>query len=363
MSMPSLEEARRLADWRPPLGVVSVYLRIDPDDRGGGWRTELANGVSAVQDRAAELDHEAAGALRATCARVLERFSNHDLDLPRAEIGFLEVAAKNGQGSWWSSHVQPAAPPTATFDESPVVAPLVCLLGRGTARGAALLSAERVKLIEWAPGHLEELVSWELSIFSRDWRERKAQRVADPARGQAVSASGRDQFDERLEESRRRFLGECGRLAVGRAAERRWRSLLLFGSTEHARDFQQGGAPNGLRIEQGAEADLIAEPLGMLETPIAQAAERLDAERDAALVEKVLEATRGGIRGSVGAQETEAALAEARVETLVLDCGVSASRETMVRSALQSGAQVAAVSGEAAEKLASGDGVAALLRY
>jgi peptide subunit release factor 1 (eRF1) len=101
----------------------------------------------------------------------------------------------------------------------------------------------------------------------------------------------------------------------------------------------------------------------MLETPIAQAAERLDAERDAALVEKVLEATRGGIRGSVGAQETEAALAEARVETLVLDCGVSASRETMVRSALQSGAQVAAVSGEAAEKLASGDGVAALLRY
>jgi hypothetical protein len=363
MSLPSMEEARRLAEWRPPLGAVSVYLRIDPDDRGGGWRTELANGISAVQERAGELDHEGAAALRATCARVLERFANHERGLPRAEIGFVEVAAKNGQRTWWSSHVPPETPSTASLDERPVVAPLVCLIGRGATRGAALLSAERVKLVEWAPGHLEELESWELSIFSRDWRERKAQRVADPARGQAISASGRDQFDERLEESRRRFLGECGRLAAGRAAERRWRSLLLFGSAEHAREFGQGAAADGLRIDQGSEADLIAEPLGMLEAPIAQAAERLDAGRDRELVEQALEAARGGMRGTAGAQETEAALAEARVEALVLDGADSAGREQMVRSALESGARVCAVSGEAAEQLAEVDGVAAVLRY
>jgi hypothetical protein len=363
MSLPSLEEARRLAEWRPPLGVVSVYLRIDPDDRGGGWKTALANNISSVQQRAAELDHDAAVALRSTCDRVLERFTNYERSLPRAEIGFIEVAAKNGQGSWWSSHVPPATPPTASFDPGPVVAPLVCLLGRGVGRGAVLLSGERVKLMEWAPGHLEEVESWELRTFSRDWRERKAQRVADPARGQAISSSGRDQFDERLEENRRRFLGECGRLAVRRAAEMGWRTLLLFGSAEHGREFRQDVSPNGLRIEHGAETDLIGEPSGMVEAPIAEAAERIEAAREGDLVTRALEAARGGKRGSVGVQDTEAALAEARVETLVLDCAASRDREAMVRSALESGARVAAVSGEAAERLADVEGVAALLRY
>lgn len=362
MSLPSLEDARRLAEWRPPLGIVSVYLRIDPDDRGEGWRTELANGLSAVQ-RSGELDHESGVALRATCERILERFANHERSLPRAEIGFVEVAAKPERADWWSSHVAPAAAEAVSHDERPLVAPLVCLLERGAPRGAALLSGERVKLVEWAPGHVEELEAWELSIFSRDWRERKAQRVSDPARGQAVSASGHDQFDERLGENRKRFLGECGRLARHRAEQRCWPGLLLFGSAEQAREFGHGAAGDGLALEHASEADLISEPAGRLEAPIADAAARLDAERERGLVERALDAARGGMRGSLGEQETEAALAEARVETLVLDSAISASSEAMVRSALEGGANVAAVSGEAAGELATADGVAALLRY
>jgi hypothetical protein len=363
MSLPTLEEARRLAEWRPPLGVVSVYLRVDPDDRGGGWRTELRNGLSALTQRSHELGHEAASALRATCERIEERFANHERSLPRAEIGFVEVAAKNGDGRWWSAHVTPPALPTTALDERPVVAPLVSLLERGAGRGVVLVSGERVRLLEWEPGRLEELHAWELSIFSRDWRERKAHRVSDPARAQAVGASGHDQFDERLAENRRRFLGECGRLAAEEAQRHEWHEALVFGATDHFRDFEHDAAIRGLSILQAGESDLISEPPGRLEANVAEAAARVEGTRDREQVERALDATRGGLRGAVGEQETEAALAEARVEELLIDASRASSSEPMVRAALEGGGRVRAVTGAAAELLADVDGVAALLRY
>jgi hypothetical protein len=364
MALPSFEDARRLAEWQPPLGVISVYLRLDPGDRGGAWRTELHNGLAAVRERAGELDHEAAKALRATTDRIGERFENHERDLPRGEAGFVEVAAEPAAERWWSTHLAPNTAATASFAERPLVAPLLCLVEHGAPRGVALVSAERVRALEWAPGHLEELAGWELSIFSRDWRERKARRSADPSSGQAVSASGRDQFDERLEENRHRFLGECGRLASELASRRGWHRLLLFGSADHLRDFQHTmPASSRLSVEDGGEADLISEPPGKLEQPIAAAAERLDEARDRELVELALEQARGGMRGTAGPQETEAALGEARVERLVLDAARADGSEALVRAALASGAGVAAVVGGAAELLATVDGVAALLRY
>lgn len=359
--MPTLDDARRLAEWAPPLGVVSVYLRLDPGDRGGAWRTELHNGLSSLLG-ANGLDHEAAAALRATGERIGERFANHERGMARGEVGFVEVAEKPGLERWWSTHVAPNSAATAAHDERPLVAPLVPLLGRGVPRGAALLSAERVRLLEWTPGRLEELHSWELSLLSEDWRERKAQRVADPARGQAVSSSGRDQFGERLAENRHRFLGECGRLAARAAAERGWPQLLLLGAAEHGREFCQG-LPEPSLAAQGGDADLISEPVRRVEEQIAAAAARLDAERDRELAARALDEARGGSRGTAGTQETEAALREARVECLVLAAGPSVSSESLVRAAFGSGADVAAVAGEAAEMLGPVEGVAAILRY
>lgn len=361
MTLPSLDDAQRLLEWGPPHGVVSVYLRLEPDDRGGAWHTELRNGLAGLRE-AEELDHDAASALRATAERIEERFANHERGLPRGEIGFVEVAAKPGAERWWASHLEPDGASTVRLDSRPLIAPLVCLLGRGAACGVALLSAERVRLLDWSPGRIEELHNWELSVFSLDWRERKAQRVPDPARGQSVSSSGRDQFDERLAENRHRFLGECGRLAAQIAAERGWGRLLLFGAPEQRRELRHGLPAPELAVD-AEDADLISEPSGRLEQPIAAAAERLDGERERELVERALGEARGGARGTAGAQETEAALAEGRVQCLVLDAARSARCEPMVRAALESGGEVSAVHGEAAELLAGADGVAALLRY
>ena len=99
------------------------------------------------------------------------------------------------------------------------MAPLLDLCGHGAGRAVALLSSERVRLLRCAEGALEELEDWELSITSLDWRERKSQSTNNPARAQGVSSSGHDQFGERLDHNRQRFLAECGGLVAQRLEE------------------------------------------------------------------------------------------------------------------------------------------------
>jgi hypothetical protein len=383
MTVPSLEDVRELLEWRPSLGVVSVYLEIDPADRGGAWKTELRNGVAELRECEQGLDHQAREALRASARRVAARLAEPDRpNLARGETGFVEVGSGDAKELWWSSQVAPRSPGVAYFAREPVLAPLVDLACRGVPRGVAILSAERVRLFEREPGRLEELRSWELTLTSGDWRERKAPMVPNPAAGRAVSAAGHDQFDERLEANRQRFLRECGRLAAAVASRRGWSELLAFGAPPDSDRFRDAIPSNGsLAVEVGAEADLISEPPGVLREQVEQAVARLDRERDKALVARALEQSRGGSRAAAGGQENAAALAEGRVDHLLFDAALApfgdgaradpgaagnadaAGSEPLVRGALASGATVTAVAAEAAEPLQPFDGVAALLRY
>src|SRR5829696_5153755 len=165
MTQPSLEAARELSEWRPPLGVLSVYLGFDPADRGGAWRTQLRNGLDAVLEVQQEAEHGRRVALRATAKRLTERFEDGDLrPPPRGEIGFVEVAEKEGIEHWFGTSVAPVAEACVEFGQEPAVAPLFDACGHGAARAVALLSSERVRLLRCADGALEDLEDWELSI-------------------------------------------------------------------------------------------------------------------------------------------------------------------------------------------------------
>ncbi|HEU5142609.1 MAG TPA: VLRF1 family aeRF1-type release factor [Solirubrobacterales bacterium] len=367
MPHPTYDDARRLVEWRPPHGVVSVYVGFDPADRGGAWRTELRNALAKVLEARNGGSHGERAALRGTIERIEDRFGNHDRSLPRGEVGFVEVSERGGGDHWWAPHLAPEADVCACVAERPVVSPLLYLAEHGCPRGAGLLSAERVRLFEWAPGTLEELENWELTV-----------------RGQAVSAAGRDRFDDRLADSRERFLTECGRQAARMAKERRWQQIDVFGAADNVRCFRQGAAGvDSPPVEVGGEADLISVAAdAKLEARIAEAARRLAVERDCALIERALEEARGGTRGAAGQQETLAALDEGRVSHLVVDAAhaaaacsgpvIAAERapldgvvelEPLAGRALTSSAKISTVVDEAAELLTSVGGVAALLRY
>lgn len=364
MSEPTWEEAREVSGWRPPLGVLSVYLGFDPADRGGAWRTGLRSSLDSILEAHKEAEHDRRVALRATVKRLLERFEDGELrPPPHGEIGFVEVAEKAGTERWWGTGTAPAADACAEYAPEPAVAPMIALLCRGSARAVALLSSERVRLLRCAGGALEELEDWELSVFSLDWRERKSQSASNPARGHGVSASGHDQYGERLDHNRQRFLNECGELA-GRALERNGlEEAIVFGPGKDAESFEHGfGAAKG-RVVRGSDAELISSPKGKLSEIVAAAIERLDAERDRALVERALGEVKGGSRGSAGIQETKEALGEGRVDHLVLDGAIGGEVESLLRAAFSGGAGVTIVRDELAAPLAEAEGVAAILRY
>ncbi len=364
MSRPSLQEVREAGEWRPELGVLSVYLGFDPADRGGAWRTELRNGLDAVLDAHSEDEHDRRLALRATAKRVLERFEDGDLrPPPRGEIGFVEVAEKAGGERWWGTGTAPVADACVEFAPEPVVAPLLALCCRGAARGVALLSSERVRLLRCAEGALEELADWELSLTSLDWRERKSRSSSDPARGQGVGSSGHDQYDERLEHNRHRFLAECGGLAARALGENGLEQVVVFGSARDVEAFSAGFGAADARLALGGELDLISTPKGKLREVVAAAVERLDSERERAVVERAVSEAKGGARGSAGLQETRQALREGRVDHLVFDAAIDADAEALVRAALAGSAEVTIVRDEPAEPLAEAEGVAAILRY
>ncbi|HEU4739919.1 MAG TPA: VLRF1 family aeRF1-type release factor [Solirubrobacterales bacterium] len=364
MTQPTLEDARELSEWRPPLGVLSVYLGFDPADRGGAWRTELRNGLDTVLDAQKEAEHERRVALRATAKRLTERFEDGDLrPPPRGEVGFVEVAEKGGAEHWFGSGVAPADV-CVEFGSEPAMAQLLELRGRGTPRAIALLSAERVRLLSCVEGAIEELEDWELTITSLDWRERKAQSTSNPARAQGVGSSGHDQFDERLEHNRQRFLCECGGLVANRVAGDGFGGAIAFGPAHDFESFEGGFNFPQVELTHGGDADLISAPKGQVGEVAVAAVSRLDGERDQTVVERAMAEVKGGSRGAGGPQETGEALAEGRVDHLVLDAAIDrAVAESLVRGALASSAQVTVVRGETAALLAEAEGVAAVLRY
>jgi hypothetical protein len=364
MAHPTFEDARRLSDWQPPLGVVSVYLAFDPADRGGAWRTELRNGLDALLEAAKDAEHERRVALRAVAKRILDRYEDGDhRPPPRGEAGLVEVAEKAGEEHWWGTGAAPQAGACVELGERATLAPLVDLACRGEQRGIAIVSAERIRLLRFAEGELSELEDWELEVTSLDWRERKAQTGANPARGQGGSSSGKDQYGERLDHNRNRFLAEAGAL-VGRELEERGIGLALaFGPAADLEHFEAGlNAPN-VKLSVAEKADLISTPTGKLLETVTAAVDNADAERESRLVLKALEEVRGGGRGASGTQDVGEAVEEGRVERLVLGAGLGAAAEALVRGALRVSAKITVVHGPAAEALGEAEGVAAILRY
>lgn len=364
MTQPTLEAARELSEWRPPLGVLSVFLGFDPADRGGAWRTELRNGLDSILETQQEAEHDRRVALRATARRLTERFEDGDLrPPPRGEVGFVEVSEKEGTEHWFGTAVAPVAGACVEFGVDPVVAPLLDICGRGAARGVSLLSSERVRLLRCAEGALEELEDWELSVTMLDWRERKSQSTNNPARAQGVSSSGHDQFGERLDHNRQRFLSECGDLAARRLEGDGMAELVVFGPAKDVESFKSGFGSPQATLTVGGDQDLISVPTGKVSELVTEVVGRLDEERDRAVVERALGEAKGGSRGAAGLQEVKEALGEGRVDHLVFDGAIGQEGESLIRAAMSGSARITVVRDELAEPLAEADGVAALLRY
>jgi peptide subunit release factor 1 (eRF1) len=382
MALPAPDALRRLASWRPAGGVVSVYAAVEPGDRRGAWRAALSERLKELVGSRREAAERSRAALRATVDRIAARFPEHPPE-ELAQIGFVEVAESDSKEIWYSLQM-PLRRTEVIHAPRPHLRPLVELIDDGSRIGVAAASGDRVRVWEWELGLVSDRSDWEI-VTTGDWRERKAQRPRDLSRTGGAKGAGREQHDQRLEAHRERFLHEAGRRAAEQASERGWRELVLFGENEHLRRLVEGLGPREARRVVGK--NVVHEDRHRIAERVAELLPELNRARELKLVETVKESAYAGkARGSLGPQETLEALREGRVEHLLFDAerdyggqdieeGLAYEgsgelgadevpvTELMIERALETGARVTPIEGEAAAALDEHGGVAALLRY
>jgi hypothetical protein len=378
--LPDVEELRRLAGWAPPLGVVSVAVSADPGDRSEAWRLQLRDDLRAVVAAHSDDEHERRIAVRATAERLIDRFVESAPPPARTMVGFAEVARDDGDGRWYGAEL-PLDRFPAAYGPRPRLAALVELVDIARRRTIVVLSSERVRILELVAGRSTELRDLELTTYEPSWRERKAQRPRDPARGHATSSSGKDQFGQRLDANRERWLGQvAGDLATWAREEDR-REILILGETHIAERFIHS-LGSDLDAAPVAEVDAISEPEHKIAERVTDALPELERTRQAAFVEQATDSARSGGRGALGLQETAQALGEGRVDRLLIDpersfdpdpelaraIGVDdpdgwEPEQWLIATAITTGAAATPVRGDAAASLEPDDGVAAILRY
>ena len=344
---------KQLSHWRPPGGVVSVYLEIDPGDRGEGWRIEL-------RDRLREVD---GGVAR----RVLGRFPADSPTHGRAHIGFVEVDGDAREV--WETAQAPLARTEILQRPTPYLTPLLRLLDDGWPVGVVVVALERVRVFEWALGGIDELEGWELEVTDLDWQERKAPRRDPQSGGTGVSASGRDQHAQRLEHNRDRFLKQAGHLVTSRYAKRPWRRIVVIGDADRPRLLIEGLGKQG-RLAHEVRQDLIRAGAPEIGERVAEEMVHLNRGREEDLIAELEHAIGSDAGAALGLEEVLQCLEQGRARHVIFDAtrqwdGDEAlpAGELMIERALATSAAVTPLEGLAAEALAAHGGAAALLRY
>jgi len=365
-TLPAELSPEELLAWRPEFGVLTVCVCVDPADRGEGWLVALRNELNAAVESGDD-GHDRGRSLRTTAQRILDRFEG-ELPSGLVQIGFCEVSDHREARDRWAAAQMEGFKTTASWADRARLTRLLKLVDEGAAVGAVAISSERVHLYEWKLGALELIHDWEAEMYIDDWRERKAGKPANLASTQGAASSGRDQYDQRLEHNRARFLGEIGGLADDEAQSRGWRRLIAFGDPEHFRELS-AGIRHGTGTELAAEVDVISEERGKLLGRVNAAVAAGNLRREISLLERAVDGakTPGG-HGALGLTDVQRSLNEGRVERLIYDAYTQApdlaeAEDEVVERAIRTSARITPVEGDAAERVREHGGVAAILRY
>lgn len=320
-----VKQALSLAD---PLGVLSVYLSARDAATPGntavrGLEVELGRigrlidtswttGAGPAHGALAAIEQHVRGAILSGGARHLALFAA----LGQGDVQVLEPGG--------------TVPTRATLGPRADVRPLCVALDEAHPAGVALVSADGVRVLEWAPGSLTE-------IWSEELPELEEPDLVGPAhahpRGQPGSAPGlkvsqqRDLFETRMRGELEKLLVGAGKRIAELADEHGWRELALAGD-ERLTAALARGLPRDAPVEIAPVPRLERwRSAGELAPLVAPAIAAVRERREEVVVRRVLDSV--GSRGVTGLRETLAALADARVDTLL----VAADRPIVGRSA------------------------------
>ena len=385
MSEERISQLKELIDAETEGTVLSVFCRTDPRDPANtgetpGWQIALKNGLKAAEAKA-EKDGERAEAMRKLARKVEDRITGASAhDRGRSVAMFLSA---DGKVDYFHTFQIPVRRDMVEADHGPVVWPMVDVIDRGQQTGLVLMSHDRIRLLEWADGHAEDLEYSVYDLELGDWRDYRGPAPANPARAQQ-SASHAESYSDRVEAWRSKFSKAAAANIADSASDLGMKRLVIAADGDLGKDFVEA-LPQGTR-------DLVVAQVAtnLIDMSAAEAADHLDPHLREAWKEKVnaiaadaVERSRAGGKGAVGPDEVMLALAEGRVEHLLLDpylelderdlsegarqaitdAGEASFREAAVEAAIRTHAAVSSASVDEVPALAENQGIVALLRY
>ncbi|MDR7421893.1 MAG: VLRF1 family aeRF1-type release factor [Armatimonadota bacterium] len=367
----------------PRNAVLSVYL-----DQAEPGKAALRRGQSALNAGLRELerahpDDRALAAAAEGARRIYRKLPPEDRR--RHLVLFLSLES---DWLWWRSLQLPPGDRMVWMDR-PYLRPLVALLDSAPPVGVVVVASGIVRLLTWSQGVVDEATPRKFVLADEDWRRYAGPAPAHPGMAQQTSTNV-EKYEDRVEVHLRRFLAEVGG-EVAEAGEReRWRRVVLLGAPALTEALAASlPDPWRSRVLPGPALNLARAPAGAVADAVTGVVAGWVRARDREAVRELLDAVAVGGTAATGAQACLDLLRENRVSHLYLDDqlrlsgyrrpdgaliiadgpvppGAAVERhlvERMIEMALDQGAAVTLVGGEAAERLRAAGGVGARLRY
>ena len=339
--------------------VLSIYLDADQHDfaERGKWRIALKTAVAEQRERAGD----AKGFDRAL-EHLQETLDENDGGFlsGRGWVGFATV-----DGLLHSESLPVPMPNLVRWEDGLRVAPYARALKQARPVVAVVIDSRKARILRYRMGLLAQRDFLEADTFLGDLTDVHVAKVASTHSG-IRGKTGTDAAQNFLDVERDRLIGRVAqevREEVGKDG------LLILGGADRTVDALEkelGSFAEGRRrILSSLNFDMSDSEL---RDKVESMASEISQELQREILERVVDGARGDGDGCLGEDDTEQALVEARVDTLLI---ADSFRERnpdradhFEGAAFEHGAKVMELSREAGEKLESeGGGVGALLRY
>jgi len=341
-------------------GVLSIYLDGEGHDpaKRNVWRRELEHEVDGAR---AALDESEREAFEKAHALLMDEIDDFEAFVPgKGWVGFATPA-----GVRYAETVPVPMPTLVRWERGLRVAPYVRGLKQSRVVATVLLDSRRARIFHYRDGELIEPEDLRADTFLGDLSDMNTSKRPSTHTGtrgetgtdaaQRALQVGSERMVKHIVERVGEMVGQEGFLVVGGTPE--MASLLVQALPKSVQDRVAERPSMHMGMSSAQVRDVVEE-----------AATELSRGLQESLVRIVVDAALADGKGCLGPEETERALRERRVDTLVLARSFIDAQpdfaDRCVGTAFEQHADVEEVSGEAEDLLREkGGGIGARLRY